>query len=445
MINFEHVEEHSRIYAFLMNYMRFAHHYIFYDEVDILGIENIPKKGIPCLTISNHQNGLMDPLAKLNMFQDRRQPVFIARGDIFKRDFVAKLLKFTKILPTYRTRDGDRSDIRKNNDTFHLAGNILNKGGTVIMYPEAQHQHGRYLGPFKKGFPRICFSAVEQSDFNINLQVLPVCLHYSHYERIKSKLMIMIGKPFTFEEFYDLYQTDPNLAYAQLNEKARASLKEMVIDIEDQENYAEYDFLRTMIVKERVDVDQDFHVIFNEEKSIITEIDLLKNEAPDQFSELMNKTRTYRTGLSNLGLRDAMINKKITWKKNIFHDLLLLCLLPIYILSLLLNGLPYYAPEILVKKLKDRQLISSIRFGLGFLIFPIWYLIMFLLVGILSGSFLLGVWILVFASASIGLLYYYKVWCLKVFHSYRYLLMSKNSELSELKHLKKQILKYFER
>ena len=111
MINFENIDKPHKIYGYILPYMRYLHNHIFYEDVEIIGAENIPPVGEPCFVISNHQNGLMDPLAKLNMFKDNRQPVYIARGDIFKKDTVAKLLKYIKVLPTFRTRDGQRSDI----------------------------------------------------------------------------------------------------------------------------------------------------------------------------------------------------------------------------------------------------------------------------------------------------------------------------------------------
>ena len=61
---------------------------------------------------------MMDAMAILHtMFRDRRQPVFIARGDIFKKDGVARILRFLKIMPTFRSRDGNVSDVKSNIST----------------------------------------------------------------------------------------------------------------------------------------------------------------------------------------------------------------------------------------------------------------------------------------------------------------------------------------
>lgn len=446
MISFDNIDQHSRLYGFVYSLMKFAHNKIFYDEVLIVGKENIPPKGEPCFAISNHQNGLMDPLAKLTMFEDHRQPIFIARGDIFKKDTIAKLLRFAKILPTFRSRDGDRSDIRKNNDTFATAGGILSRGGTVILYPEAQHQHGRYLGVFKKGFPRICFAAEEISDYNLHLKILPVCLHYSHYEKLGAKLLIIVGTPFTFEEFYDTHRTDPNLAYNQLNEKTRAILKEMVIDIEDRENYDQYDTLRLMISKHRVttqNAKHNFYQKFLEEKKIIEEIDQLKQEQPKKFEDLMDKSKQYQKGLKDLNLRDWLINSKVDWINSISKDIGSILLFPFFLFSLLNNGLVYYIPELMVKRLKDRQLFSTIRFALGFILSLFWYPILFIIVFSFTKSIPFS-FIWVFSSILLfKLIFYWKKGVVKLFHTYRYLFLKKSKDLIMLKKLKEEILLFF--
>lgn len=446
MISFENIDKYSYGYRIMYSLMKFAHNTIFYDEVIIIGKENIPKKGEPCFAISNHQNGLMDPLAKLTMFDDLRQPVFIARGDIFKKDFIAKLLRFAKILPTFRSRDGDRSDIRKNNDTFETAGEILSRGGTVIMYPEAQHQHGRYLGEFKKGFPRICFAAEEFSNYNLHLKILPICLHYTHYERLGSKLLIIVGTPFTFEEFYETHKNDPNLAFSKLNDKTRSILKEMVLDIDDKENYNNYDTLRLMISDSRSKTQQskfNYYQHFLEEKKVVQEIDQIKLNDFQKFENLMDKTKQYQDGLKALNLRDWLINSKVNWGFSILKDIGLFLLFPIFLFSFINNGILYYAPEMIVKKLKDRQLFSTIRFAVGFVTSLIWYLILLMILFIISKSILFSLLWVFLSIALFKLIFYWQKSVKKLFHTYRYLLLKGSDDINKLKQLKVEILDFF--
>ncbi|HNW68701.1 MAG TPA: 1-acyl-sn-glycerol-3-phosphate acyltransferase, partial [Bacteroidales bacterium] len=107
MISFENIGRYDKGYHLLNLYLRFTHNKLYYKKVQIIGRENIPPRGTPTLVIGNHQNALMDALAILYLFDDYRQPVFIARGDIFKKsNTIAKILRFLKIMPTFRTRDG---------------------------------------------------------------------------------------------------------------------------------------------------------------------------------------------------------------------------------------------------------------------------------------------------------------------------------------------------
>ena len=218
MISFDNIDQPSWKYDLLMAYLRVAHNVIYYRKFRVVNPENIPPKGTPTLVIANHQNGMMDAMAILHALygHDRRQPVFIARGDIFKKDAVAKALRFLKILPVFRTRDGGRSDIEKDLAIFNHAAQILQKGRSLVIFPEAGHQQGHYMNTFKKGFSRIAFTAEEINDYKLNLRILPLNVHYANYFEAREDLTVTCGKPFTFEEFFDMYKETPNPAYLAL-------------------------------------------------------------------------------------------------------------------------------------------------------------------------------------------------------------------------------------
>ncbi|MEG2070026.1 MAG: 1-acyl-sn-glycerol-3-phosphate acyltransferase, partial [Bacteroidales bacterium] len=307
MITFDNIEKFSKRYHCYNYFLRFFHDHLYYRKYYVINKENVPPKGEPVMVIANHQNGLMDALAILYLFEDDRQPVFIARGDIFKKDWIAKILRFLKILPTFRNRDGGVGDIKRNNITFEHAARILRKGGTLVMFPEAGHQAGHFMSTFKKGFPRIAFAAEEENDFKLGLKILPLNIHYSDYFNCRSKLMVTVGKPFTFQEFFEQYTTDPNLAYLALNEKARAAVKALTPDIEFPEYYPEMELLRQMLCKPRLKakgIDPDYFPNQKpEEVILIQELTEMKENDSENFLRLMNITKEYRQGLEQYNLR----------------------------------------------------------------------------------------------------------------------------------------------
>ena len=449
MINFDKINEFSTSYDINNHYLRFAHNHLYYKDIEIVGRENIPPRGTPTLVISNHQNGLMDALAILYLFDDHRQPVFIARGDIFRKDFVAKILRYLKILPAFRSRDGGRDDVKRNLDFMELEARILNEGGTLAMFPEAGHQAGHFMSTFKKGFPRIAFKAEEVADYQLGLQILPLNIHYSDYFNFRGRLLVNVGKPFDIKELTELYKIEPNNAFIALNEKARAAIKSMTLDIEDREHYDEYDLLRSM-----------WHTPLNvlgkktrtplyeqerEDMAIVQQLDTMKDTEPERFAALMAATREYNDTLRALNLRDWLINYDIKLKKLIFKALLLIILFPIYLFGFLNNIIPFKLPEPLKKKMNDKMFSSSVNFALSVIVtFPLWYLLLFAAAWAVSGRFLIAVAYIIATFCSLFFFYQYKKWLIKWWAAFRYWKMDKsdNKLLRRIKELKRDTIQY---
>ena len=447
MINYRNIGDHSYAWDVIMPYYRFALADSFFKECLIVGRDNIPPPGTPIFVIANHQNSVNDALLIVSMFKDYRQPVSLARGDFFMNDTVAKIFRFWRVMPTFRKKDSaKKSDMMKNLETFQIASDILKKGGVIVMFPEAQHQQGRYLGPFKKGVPRVCFSAEEAADFQLNLQILPVNLHYSSIRHFREKALIEIGKPFGFTEMLETYKNSPNDAYLQFNEKARAVLKSMVLHIEDDEYYNEYDFLREMIRGYRIENNYkkyDYYDEFKEEKKVVAEIDNMKETEPEKFQSLIAETKEYSSLLNKMNFKDVLVNKKTTLLGLIANALLRIILFPVFLFGFINNSIPCGIANLLTRKIKDKVFIGTLRFLLGFLLFPIWYIAILITASLLAHSFIIGISYTVLAFISLFPFYRYRVNMLKLWHECRYYLKRKTEEVAQLKQLKNNILSFF--
>ena len=394
MISFDHINDYDRLYQFLNNYFRWMHNKVYYKEIQVVGLENLPPKGYPVFAISNHHNAAMDPLAMLYMYPDHRQPVFIARGDIFKKsDFLAKLLRFLKILPTFRTRDGDREDVKSNLSTFDLAARILNEGGTLTMFPEAGHQQGKYFATFKKGFPRIAFRAAEISDYTLDFKILPMYIYYTEYFNMGAKQVIVIGEPFAINEFYGLYKAEPNNAYLALNAKAREAVRSMGVDVTDHDHYDQYDMLMTMARDRTIarhfqsptatpdwNPKRPYSALLSD-KEVVAAVDAVAANNPPRFAQLMEDVAEYRQGLQRLRLRDWEFEKPVTFSNILLRGLLLLISLPLFLFGFINNFIPFNTCHLLTRNLKDRFFSSSIRFVFSAVVmFPICYIALFIIV-----------------------------------------------------------------
>ena len=447
MIDFSQIDKFSWKYDLLNRYLRFNHKYVYYKEYRIVNQENIPSQGVPTFIIGNHQNGLTDALTLLHIFPDNRQPVFIARGDIFKKDSVAKILRFLKILPTFRTRDGERKDVRNNNYVFELAASILNRGKTLTMFPEASHQAGHYLSDFKKGFPRIALTAEEQANYQLGLKIVPVNIHYKSYFHFRTKLVLTVGEPFQIpSEILELHQTEPNLAFMKLNEIVREKLKAITID-EGTEYYTEYDQIREILYSPRLITQGKKPKSLYEEKEeglkIVEELHQLRENDENNFLNLMETAKEYSAGLETLKLRNWLINKKVSFCSLFGKALLLLLTFPFYLFGLFNIGLPFHFPGILKKKIKDHQLHSSMNFAPAILLtFPLMFIILLTVVWIISGKFWIALIYLPMAFFSLFIYNAYRIAFIKWRGACRYYSLSKkkNSLLTRLSEIKSNLI-----
>jgi len=447
MINLENIAHFDKVYNFFLPYIKFTHNKLYYKKIYVIGRENIPPKGSPSFFITNHQNGLMDPLAILCLFKDNRQPVFIARGDIFKQDTIAKILRFLKILPTFRLRDGSLNDIRINNYSFEIASKALKNGATLAMYPEAGHQAGHFMTTFKKGFPRVAFAAEEYSDYKLGLQIIPASVHYKNYFHFRSELVITIGKPFTLQPYFELYKVEPNKAYLQLNEESRQRVKELTLDIDDEEYYQAIDLLRNRWHTERLCVknknpnylpDQ-----LQEDLQIVRELQQLKKDDSEHYTQLMTDTQKYLAGLKQLKLRDWLIMNPPKSGILCLQSLLMLLLAPLAFASFIYNGLPYYFSNIFCKMVKDKMLYSSFHYAASAIIsFPVWYIALFTTSWILTGCFWIALLQIVVAFGLLFFFYTYKVKWKKMCGAWRYIILKwkKNKILNSLLEINKDIV-----
>ena len=146
------------------------------------------------LICPNHTNTLMDALVVL---QSRHAPtVFGARADIFAQPTVAKILRFLKILPMVRRRDGIRNVLR-NYETMDEVQDVLSNNTPFCMFPEGRHTPGRELQPLQKGVARMAF----QSALARPTQVVPVGINYSNFFTYRGTCDIIYGPPMDVNAF----------------------------------------------------------------------------------------------------------------------------------------------------------------------------------------------------------------------------------------------------
>ncbi len=433
MIDFTGIEKWSLGYEIAHLYVSYMHNCVFYRKMEVVGAENLPEE--PFLIVSNHQNGLNDALLPI-MGLGKYRMVFIARGDIFKIDAVAKFLKSIRILPAYRVRDTGKENLGENDKIFNLAAEILNDGNIVGLFPEAALQYKRAEGNFKKGFARIAFLAEEKCDFKTNLKIVPMANYYTNFKNMGYDILLNIGKPFTFEELYDVYREHPEAGLRQLALKAQEQVRPLMLDMQDPANFEQLDFVRDMyylLMRNEGKCGKNIIDRLHLEQDMVLKFKALKENDTQKFEAFIAKVSDYMQMMKKLNFRDWLIGRKLNFGGLFGKSVLAAISTPFFAIFWLLTALPYYIAELV--KMKDKRMTASLRMGISVLgAYPVWFLILFGLSFIIpwawwcSFVFLFAEIIIVpyMAKTMNFMLRFYK----KLHHSWRYFsMLGKNKNL----------------
>lgn len=361
------------------------HNIFFYNKITITGYENV-KPNFPTLIGPNHQNALMDALAIFSI-NPKVYPVFLARSDIFANDAIGNFLLNMKILPVYRIRDG-KEKLELNEKIFNVSVNVLEDKKTLVVFPEAQHTPYRSLLQLKKGLMRIAFHVAEKHNFDIDLQIVPVGIYYSNYFNYRTKLLVNFGKPLLIKDYKQKFEENNQAAIVALKKDMREAMIPLAIHIKNKDFYDEYEASRDIF---------DFYIANNEnlnlknqidkfkiDKEIISILDDFHENHQEKFTEFSLKIKDYVQKIKNLKIKDYLFDKKISAFSILGNVLLSIILLPLNLLGFINFAIPLGLPEFLVKKFKDKQFHSSVRYVISFFLVPIWGIIGFILFWIFS-------------------------------------------------------------
>lgn len=386
----ENIEKYSAGYALLKSVAGFWHNNVFYRKVIVLGRENV-KPEDHLIFAPNHQNALMDALAVL--FTLRGQPVFLARADIFKKKIVASILYFLKILPVYRIRDGF-SSLKGNDDIFLKTIDVLKNNNGLVILPEGDHAGFRRLRQLKKGICRVAFQSDEATDFNLKIKIIPVAIEYSNYTRYRQVLTVAYGEPIEVSEFYELYKESPERALNELRSKLSHEMKSNMIHIPEGD-YDAIDELRGMI-NGRYGDDIRLPKLFRD-RILVKNLEQLKISNPVDYNRICELSNQVKKKTKELEIDYRLLEKKkhpLGWL--IAGMIGIIITFPLFIYGNIFNLTFLEIPNLQIKKIKDPQFHSSVKYGLSLILAFVFIPVYLILALVLFSSVWVG--ILIFLS-----------------------------------------------
>lgn len=407
-------EKWSLGYEILRKYVQFAD-WIIHKKVVVNGKENIPFDK-PILFAPNHQNALSDPLSIV--LHTKAQPVWLARADIFKNRYFASILRFLKIMPVYRMRDG-KENLLKNDATFEQSIKVLEANGALALFPEAAHSGKRQMLAHKKAVPRIVFMALEKSIADLDIQIIPTGIYYSSYWKFNRSVVVNFGKPIAARDYLEEYKTNENSAVQSLRQRLYKEILPLVIEIKSTRHYNDYEKTREIYSNRFLKRQKKWLTVanrFTSDQLLIKKLEALEEKNPEELEKLFASVRSYYSKLDEFQIRSWLIeNPFLNLTKIIINNIIMLVTLPIFLAGFILNGIPFIAISYFnKKKVEDIAFWSSFSLVLGIILFPLYYILFFLIFGwFIPGGFLVNLGLFIAAPFLLKLSFKWVVLFLK--------------------------------
>jgi 1-acyl-sn-glycerol-3-phosphate acyltransferase len=304
--------------------------FCYYKTIHLRGLDQMPEDK-PLLLLPNHQNGLMDAL--LIAAYGNRAPYFLTRSDVFTNPLLKSLFNLLKMLPIYRIRDG-RSSLGKNQGIFDTCARLLFRKEVILIFPEASHNIERRVRPLSKGFTRILFNAMEKYP-GMDIRLVPVGINYADAAGFPDSAAFYFGKNMKFSSLFP--SEDLRTASIQIREKVAAQIRLLTTHIKNEDQY----------------------------ESIIKRLDALKVNylEPTKVNSLANDT-----SFESLKVNDPSGRP---WYA-IFLDL---------VFNILNFPILLIWKGIVKKRVPEIEFMSTYRFLFSIIFFPVFYALLFIVVG----------------------------------------------------------------
>ncbi len=185
----------------------------FYRDVEIDGVERVPRTGPVLLTV-NHPNALVDVLAVATAIP--RRITFTGKAVLFDNPFLRIFLPLMGFVPLKRVKDEAQRDpaasvdASRNVEAFRAILDALAAGGAVLIFPEGISHNDPALAPLKTGAARIALQARDDRGIR-DLAIVPIGLTFEEKWQPRTRIFVHVGEPIamsawpTTDEFH---QTD---------------------------------------------------------------------------------------------------------------------------------------------------------------------------------------------------------------------------------------------
>lgn len=375
---------------------------IFYPKTTVIGKENLRFKEA-AIVISNHPNTLMDPLQVASRVH--KQVFFLANAGLFSTPFTNWLFNTLFCIPIKRKQDQGAPGV-SNEDSFAKCDAFLGAGGVLFIAPEGGSVMERRLRPFKTGTVRIALSAAEKKNFDLDISILPIGIHYDRPSKFGSACVVNVGEPIKVKDWQQQYQSGAQNSVRVLTDQVQEAVETLVIDVAEGEQQDIHPMAESIC---RNNDPLGAEADFRRGQLLAKQIKKKAAAEEDRYLDFAKEIKEYRTELTDKNIDDKSV--AIKDKGLLIRGLLLLLGLPLFLYGALNHIFAAGIPALLARTMKVYVgYRATVKAVVGLFSVPLFYYLQSKLANWYFGSTISWVYLLSLPFAAWLAWIYWKGW-----------------------------------
>ena len=347
---------------------------VFFRKIEVTGVENVPAD-TPVIYTPNHMNSLVDGL--LARTQLPRDPRPLAAVKLWDVTALRPLLTAVGAIPVYRKQDSqDPAYVEKNRDMFSACHAALAQNCCIVVFPEGESHTGPELQKLKTGVARIALGA-EQHQGPLGVRIIPVGLNFDAKQRFRSRVLLSIGEPIDPIAGLPLVDAEDRDMVAEVMSRVEQGIKSVTVNYPSWEE-AKLIQRAAKLYAANTKLDSEIESLadeFSVEKQLADAYLRTKESNPRRIARIVEAVNGYDRLLRVLSVQHQHVVAEHPKLLQAIYSLrklsLFLIRLPLSLLGIFLNMVPFFLTRILsgVKIRADRQSTAKI-FG-GLILYPL--------------------------------------------------------------------------